>query len=464
MRVSTTSRGVELALLAWAGWTLVGCSDPAQPRRATAIVAAAAATAAGDEPLPGRPPTRAERHALERLGSDAERIRGLRFRERVPVRVQTSREITDFVRSRIDREELERARTFYLALGLLPPEIDIESTLLAVMGEQVVGYYDPEQTLLVVRDDVLREVTLRGREVQGASVLVHELVHALQDQHLGLSAQYAVERSIDEANAFASLVEGDAALSMIGWALEAAGRSLDEVAADPANLRRMVALGAATSGGAALDAAPAIVRVPLLSRYLDGMVFCAHLHGGHDFRQIDAAFADPPMSTEQVLHPDAYTQREPPEAVVIPPLPEFEASGLTQLEEDTLGELEMGVYFAIGTPLPRDAVAADGWGGDRARVYVAADGSTTLVWFTTWDDEAEAIEAHSAAVRVAATAPGGPSRTHLVQRQGRTLLIARDLASSLHPILLEALDAFASALGPSRAGPRTVLDARIDEG
>lgn len=394
--------------------------------------------------VPGRAPTASEGRAIAELLRVAERLRDLRFERPVPFRVQSREVITEFVRDKIDEDELERARIFYVALGLLAPDLDIRDLLIRVLGEQIVGYYDPERGLMVVREDVVAELASqeRGRALGEAEmVIVHELVHALQDQRLALGERYEEERTIDGDNAFASLVEGDATLAMIGHMADQGGRSLSALTRNAGVLRTIVRSNPQAVAGQEIESAPPIVRLPLLSRYLDGMVFCATLHGQRGFLAIDEAHRRPPVSTEQILHPERYLAGEAPVSVTLPELPELTAAGLVAHEEETLGELEMSIFFAQGRPrgsAERDERAAEGWGGDRLRVYRDPAGQTSVVWFTVWDDEGEAREAEVAARAVA----GEPAQQ--VTRAGRALLIVRDLPASLRAPVDLAFRAFAA--------------------
>lgn len=448
---TSSSRRLALAL----GLALASCT----PHGDGVIVVADAhhdETGAGDDsverlpPPPGRAPTDDEARAIHPLLRAAERVRGLRFVHDVPIRIEADDEIVEFVRSRIDERELEHARVFYVAIGLLPPDMDVRQMLLDVMGEQIVGFYDPDSGTLVVRDDVARE--LRARESAGgdpttassAVVLVHELVHALQDQRLELGAHYHFapghrERSGDEANAFASLVEGDATLAMIGWLAHDAGHRLSELTEHPERLRALLTPETLSGGGPQLAGAPAIVRAPLLSRYFDGMLFCATLHARGGFRIVDAAHRDPPTTSEQVLHPDRYLAHEEGEAIEIPALPALEALGYAAHDEDTLGELELSVWLALGSGQDRDAAAGAGWGGDRLRVYRTEAGTTASVWWTLWDTEPDAVEAETAATRVTTTLPG----VHL-RRVGRALAITIAVPDAATAELDAAFDGLAA--------------------
>jgi hypothetical protein len=419
--------------------------------------------------VPGRRPTEPEARAIAQLLRVAEETRSLRFARPVPFRIQDRDVITQFVRDQIEEDELERARVFYVALGLLDAGLDIHDLLVRVLGEQIVGYYDPERGLMVIREDVatqLAETSLSSGLGEAEMVIVHELVHALQDQRLELGAHYREERTIDAENAFAALVEGDATLAMIGHLASRNGQPLSALTRNAAMLRMLVNANPQAMQGQEIDRAPPIVRIPLVSRYLDGMVFCATLHGGAGWRGVDSAHAVPPASTEQVMHADRYIRGEQPDAIDLPDLPALTAAGLVPHEEDTLGELEMGIWFGLGrSGVERDESAAEGWGGDRLRVYRGAGGDTAGVWFTSWDDEGEAREAEAAAIAVLEALPAARSPHQRVLRRGRAVLVLLDLPAPLQAAAVAAFETFAAGLPaapPSSTGPS--LDASGRQG
>lgn len=428
-------RGLPFAGLAACISSVFGCGATPTPPPAlpTTNVAATADVAPA---LPGRAPSAAERRAIEPLERTAERIRDLHFLRPVPVRVQTAEEITAFVQASLERDELERARRFYVTLGMLPADLDIEAMLLAVMGEQIVGYYDPERDVMVIRDDVLRELA-RGSDAESSSVLVHEYVHALQDQNLALSEAMEVERSIDGDNAFSSVVEGDATLAMIGFMTDVAHVPLQTFTHDITRVQALLDQGLSTRGDE-LMGAPPIVRVPLLSHYFDGMLLCATLHGTRAWEGVDALHHAPPSTTEQVLHPERYLSGELGEEVVLPTFSTLESAGYAVLDEDTLGELELSIFLGRGTD--RDRAAGEGWGGDRVRVYVRGEESAA-VWFTSWDTEPDAIEAEAAIARA-------PRVGDRVLRSGRALLFTAGLDASLSTEVEAAFTSWSATLPP----------------
>jgi hypothetical protein len=391
----------------------------------------------------GRATTPSETRAIDSLVTVAERIRGLRFVRPVRVRVEDSAAISASLSREMEDEDLLESRDLYVALGLLAPDVDVRSMLLRVLGEQVVGYYDTKHARLVVRDDVLAGIVRtrqRSRSAldEGGMVVVHELVHALQDQVLGLGAAYEAERTIDAGNAFHALVEGDATLAMIGYLAERGGGDLSRLTNRPDVLRAALDNSPPPAGSDELLNAPAIVRIPLLSAYFDGLIFCASLHARSAWPGVDRAYAHPPDSSEQVLHPDRFARGEAPELVTVPALPELAAAGMSTVNEDTIGELELGVYFRLALAEPDAERAADGWGGDRVRILRDTTGALGAVWWTTWDTEADAIEAESAAQRVMDTVPLAVRPTCAVVREGRRVLIVRGLRTELHAAVLRA--------------------------
>jgi hypothetical protein len=454
--MSWTARRNALSVCFCAVFWVVACaSQPAKPDDLDDALAGLpedrARSGARGETQPRasrRTPTQRETRVIGELMRAAERVRHLRFARPVPVLVENRERITQYVSTQIEEEELERARVVYTALGLLSKDLDVRALLLRLMGEQVVGYYDADAKHLVVRDDVMRGFAERASHDSAAQdqlaeariVLLHELVHALQDQHLQLSQHIHVERDTDAANAFHALVEGDATLAMIGYALEREQVPLHRLTGNPAQVRSFSdVVRRSPLAGSELEQAPAIVRVPLLSSYVDGLAFCASLHGRGGFDAIDRAHSAPPSSTEQVLHPERFALPDAPTKVELPDVPALEDAGYEVVREDTLGELEMGVYFGQAGTLDDAKRAADGWDGDRIRVYRHPEEPSAVVWLSVWDTEHDAQQAQGAAEIVLRSGDRGVRARSAVYRQGSKVLLLRDLPGELLNAVRERL-------------------------
>ena len=107
---------------------------------------------------------------------------------------------------------------------------------------------------------------------------------------------------------------------------------------------------------------------------------------------VDALLADPPASTEQLLHPDKLADREPPLTISDPDVIEALGSGWAAIDSDTFGEFQLRVYLDVELSRAAAVPGAGGWGGDRLTLYRAGDGDELIAWRLRWDDAAEAKE------------------------------------------------------------------------
>ena len=107
-------------------------------------------------------------------------------------------------------------------------------------------------------------------------------------------------------------------------------------------------------------------------------------------RELSSA-SDPPISTEQVPHPDKYWAHEMPVEVDLPELAGRLGPGWLTMGSDVFGELALNLILELGEPSGSASVAAAGWGGDR-RLVLEQDGRPALVLRTVWDTSLDAQE------------------------------------------------------------------------
>ncbi len=143
-----------------------------------------------------------------------EEVRDLEFSEPPTITVVTRAELEQRVRTLIqeDAEDFPSDEALYKLLGLLDPDADLETMLTDLYGEQVAGFYDGETGELVV---AIRE---DGFSVVQRGTLVHELTHAVTDQHFEFDPvinQMFDDDRLDQVSAFQGLVEGDASMAEI---------------------------------------------------------------------------------------------------------------------------------------------------------------------------------------------------------------------------------------------------------
>jgi hypothetical protein len=269
-----------------------------------------------------------------------------------------------------NREETERQDVLFTALGVIGPDVSLYDLYLALYQEGVLGFYEPkEEKLYVVQD----EPSLRPQDVL---TYAHEYVHALQQQHFDIQAGLdAREGQEDRRAAYAALVEGDATLAESVYMFNHMSEEERTAAQQSANVDLE-----------AFFAAPHLIQRVFVFPYLEGAQFVLTLARSEDgWAAVDKAFANPPESTEQVLHPEKYASGEGPVDVVVPDIAAALGEGWTEAATGTLGEFMIMAYVETYLPEQNAAQAAAGWDGDTYAVLAGPEGKTVLAIVSSWD-------------------------------------------------------------------------------
>ncbi|MRG97412.1 hypothetical protein [Polyangium spumosum] len=340
------------------------------------------------------PPAPLTQERIQALVAEVAHLRGLPLRAAVPVYLLDEPTFLAALRERADRRaaaaEVEARTAFHLAFDLLPDGKPgagpPPSSTREVLEEQVRGFYDHEKKIIVVRASRPRTEAESEKE---RAILAHEIEHALQDQSFGRpDAREQATMGADEVLAYGSLLEGDAMLTMFAYLASERGVPMQRMVRRAADVMRDVPAErfVANDGDTALLRAPPIVRERLLFRYHAGTAMVAELYRAGGLDLVNRMFVSPPVSTEQVMHPEKYLAGERPVVLAAPQAP----AGYRPLDEGTLGELETRVVLDRCTPLSTQAAA--GWGGDRYTLVAAQSGGVGLLWSTAWDAESDAVE------------------------------------------------------------------------
>ncbi len=311
---------------------------------------------------------------MDSIEEEMEDLRGLEGMQPITRSLMTRDELGAYMEREMTAdyppEEIASDVLVLAAFDFVPEDFDLERVLLDLYSTQILGMYDDEEdTFFVVSEGEL--------DLMARLTFAHEFVHALQDEHYDLESFVDEdELSDDQILARMSLVEGDATLSMSEYLM--AHRS-ELSAEDMATLQGE----GDSSSEEALAAAPPIIRETLDFPYLFGMDFVSALRGA-GWQAVDAAYSDPPQSTEQILHPEKYFSRDEPTLVILPPLTDTLGTGWRLVEAETLGEFQTGLYLEQQMDKDTASLARAGWDGDQYAVY-ARDGDEVLVFATVWD-------------------------------------------------------------------------------
>jgi hypothetical protein len=265
------------------------------------------------------------------------------------------------------REQMEKSTPYSLtdwgrvlrALQLVDVQPnEILPKLLSLYEAQVLAFYDPHahtyysiKQLPKLPPEAAKLVDPKTLE---ETVMVHELTHALQDQHFGLSAKEKALMLDTDANlAYHAVLEGEAVLVMVAHMLKKSGIAIDEVVKDDAMLGM---ISSAAQAEQMIDpSTPKYFADMLKFPYLEGLKFVVAAYRRGGWAEIDKIHANPPRTTREVLHPEEYFARTFKPRAFDPAKP----AGAIATEH--LGE------FHWRHLLGKDA--SQGWVNDRAVVF-----------------------------------------------------------------------------------------------
>lgn len=317
-------------------------------------------------------------------------IRGLEMNAPLDRAMMTSAELQDVVVNDffIDyTPEMAQQDTDVLsALGLLEPDFDLLQFYKDLYSEQIAGYFDSETKEMFVISDA----GFTGLE---RMTYAHEFTHVLQDQTYDLENGLKLnddhcETESEYCAAVSALVEGDATLTEQYWFLM---NSSNQDKTDVSDFQ-------ATYKSPVFDSAPAYMKQDFLFPYQQGFTFVQALYGDNKWKSVDAAYANPPVTTEQILHPEKYPN-EAAVSVEVPDLTGVLGEGWTEIDRGEIGEWYTSLVFSSGVDEKfqlDSSTAADasaGWGGDG---YVYYDDSNSdsyvFAWLSAWDSAEDADE------------------------------------------------------------------------
>jgi hypothetical protein len=313
------------------------------------------------------------RHNVERQFMDHNRLRAY---------------FTDALAKQYTTEAEQRQRLVLEALDMnvvaADPKAQVDDAV-----RNILGFYDHTTKQLVVVTD-RPTMSVRDRVTYA-----HEFTHSLQDQHYDLRKLFErADGNGDYEEAIRALVEGDATVSMGLYArthltaMDIASYQLESIQSLDMSSILAPGSGPLTESAAAFP-------------YNEGAAFVTAIYEQGGWPAVARAFANPPRSTEQVLHPEAYFDGDEPVNIELPDLSARLGSGWRVVAEDTLGELYLRIYLEGGIDMDLAVRAGTNWGGDRYQVLQDGQGRLALVLRTTWDhpwDAQEFFDAYSAYV------------------------------------------------------------------
>ena len=330
-----------------------------------------------------------------------EKATGLKFKTPPKLEVRTKAQVREFLLSKFDEQqpaqELAGEEAVYKTLGLIPQSLDLRKFLLDLYTEQIVGFYDPAKKVLYVVEGAPREIA--------RITVAHELIHALQDQHIDLDSLQKATGDADRTLAAQAVIEGQATYEQMMTMVGGEGNIAARLPGGWDQVRQMIR--EARNEMPVFATAPILIQEALIFPYLSGAEFVRRFK---EQRPNDSPLSHLPVSTEQVLQTPAFFGSRPdlPTRVTLPA-----PSGGQKVYENSVGEFGIRIFvYEHGKDQNTALRAAAGWDGDRY-VLTRTPAGNGIAWVTVWDSSVDAAEfagslAESVLQRYGGT-PVGPS-------------------------------------------------------
>jgi hypothetical protein len=311
----------------------------------------------------------------------------LPIKEPLKKSLRSKQEIRDYLireekEDRTDQERYADSKTLQ-AFGLIPKDFPLDSFMLDVLTDQVAGLYDPKSKEFYIADWIPAD--------EQREVMSHELTHALEDQSFHIDPWIKAARPNDDAElAREAVSEGSALAAMVDYTM----RDQSVGVRDLPDVSLIIRSGAVAEmdKDPKLSKAPGYIRDELLFPYLAGTGFSQQFLKAHaGWKDLHLIFQNPPVSTQQIIHPELYLSNVKPEAIALPDWKNLAPDDWKLLEENVLGEFGLGEVLKQFLGQQRADMISSAWKGDRYALFESAQSNkTSLVFRISLDNPEDA--------------------------------------------------------------------------
>lgn len=293
-------------------------------------------------------------HSVDEILAFDSKQTGLLIKKPVKRRLTSRDEVEAYLTKHMKDEDVKRLQRSELVLkkfGLLPHDFDLEKLLVALLREQVAGYYDPKTKTVNLLDWVPME--------EQEPVMAHELTHALQDQAVGLDKwMKRGEKDLGEIrrdptptdiendemdDTREAVIEGQAETVMMQYELAPVGRSILD---SPDLVDAMESqMSSGTDDSKVFKDAPIFLRESLTFPYSYGLKFeVKMLEKGGKEEAFAGVLENPPHTTRQIMQPETYLSGEQIPAM---PVVEFrhDFKDYVKFDIGAMGEFDVAVLI-----------------------------------------------------------------------------------------------------------------------
>ena len=335
-------------------------------------------------------------HSVDEILQFDSKETGLPIKREVKRKLIGRDEVVSYLTKHMNDEDTQRLRRSELVLkkfGLLPRNFDLETFLVALLREQVAGYYDPKTRTVNLLDWVPME--------EQEPVMAHELTHALQDQGVNLQkwmkrgekdlAEIKHDPTPDDIendemdNAREAVVEGQAQAVMFQYAIAPTGHTITDSPVLVGAMEEETLTG--TPSTKVFNDAPIFMKESLTFPYSYGMDFIIKvLQKGGKEKAFAGVLQNPPHTTRQIMQPETYLSGEKIEPMHVPDF-KRDFKDYQKFDIGAMGEFDVAMLIEqyAGKPLSKKIYPE--WRGGyyyAAKVKTDSTAPLGLLYVSRW--------------------------------------------------------------------------------
>ncbi len=332
-------------------------------------------------------------HQIDDMTSALSEITGWKIKRKVPAEMLSKDKFRRYMESKMKeggtKDDIHAEELALKMFGFVPQNFDLAKQTVDLISEQAAAFYDYNKKRLFILDSTEDDAEQRV-------ALVHELAHALADQHHPLG-KYLVKGNPDDdaTTARQAVMEGQATWLTWAYVSKHSGGKGEVPEAMLDELTKSVGVDGADFP--VYSKSPLYMRESLTFPYNQGMRFqdaVFHKLGRQGFDQV---FQRPPLDTQQILHPVDYFSGKRAEETDAPDLRAVlgkkEAKQYRVLAEGTLGEFDHSVLLRQFVSEKQGEAAATHWRGASYRIYEhKREDFPVLTYISVWDSPESAQE------------------------------------------------------------------------
>jgi hypothetical protein len=365
-------------------------------------------------------------HSVDEILEFDSKQTGLPIKREVKRKLTSRNEVESYLTKHLNDEDTQRLRRSESVLkkfGLLPRDFNLETFLVALLKEEVAGYYDPKTRTVNLLDWVPME--------EQEPVMAHELTHALQDQEVGMQKWMKKgDKDLGEirkdptpadiendeiGSAREAVIEGQAQAIMFQYAIAPTGHTITDSPALVGAMEDETLTG--TPGTKVFNDAPIFMKESLTFPYSYGMDFVIKLmqKGGKE-KAFAGLLQNPPHTTRQIMQPETYLAGEKIEPMRVLDF-KHDFKDYQKFDIGAMGEFDVAVLIEQYAGRPISKYMYPEWRGGyyyAARFKANPAAPLGLLYISRWSSAQTASEfagiyAHSLRERYKKVSEGDPA-------------------------------------------------------